>query len=212
MEIEEERSSESSSRSGDVSDLFAESEDTTERLNAIDEIRDFSGVLTMAPSGVSISINSGGRANFINQEEREKRGEQLSQGDLEIGAADDGTGRSTLSNSAPVVSGVVAGGPSALRLFLRSDGGRPPTGQSDITAPTVTHAFSRRTEPSAEGRQEPISGQSGQSRELAGGVTQLLPAMGDRVPTAGRNTERGKEPTHSGPRSSGLPMPTSSKR
>ena len=56
LEIEEERSSESSSRSGDVSDLFAESEDTTERLNVIDEVRDFSGVLTMAPSGVSVVI------------------------------------------------------------------------------------------------------------------------------------------------------------
>jgi len=104
LEEEEERSRESDSRSGDISGLFA-SETSTEQPLPVDNVREYSEVPSNSLESVTILINSETHAV---KEDNGGRGKlERTEGDPNqgTGTEDDNTGRSSLSNSMPVVPG-----------------------------------------------------------------------------------------------------------
>jgi hypothetical protein len=184
---DEERSSESSSRSGDVSGLF-ENQESIVKQEINGSVREFSEVLTLAPSGVSILINSGNRTDGI-QGSGMGTGGPLNQEDLDaLTIKDDGTGRSSLSHFAAVVPETVlenrelTGEQTGYVSRGVEGNSHAPNSNADQT---ITENFgNNRSEPSAGGQRVPVSGRSDKPRELLGGKTQTLPAMRSRAPPA----------------------------
>jgi hypothetical protein len=182
LRFEEDRSSESSERSGDISGLFA---DDSQEGKSDNQTREFSEVLTQVhsnPADVSILINSGNHTG----NDVVKRGESgmgLGRGGLNTGGFDDnGTGRSSISDSAPVAPRVDHTGSSRGRPVSRGELSSAAEGSG--TTSTEQLILSRRN-PSAGGDEEVARGLTDQSRVRNEGLaTQVLPAMSSQVPPA----------------------------